>query len=168
MCFAIFWGCNYDILLIFHCICLLPVAALFVSIISQFAFAINLTLRLFTFYSFFLLSLTEKEPLPHWQRFFSTQPHGLRHFEFLAVTRTAMWIRSGLHLIQSYTAHTDYFEIDKIDSCISILCSRIGYNNANHRLQRGDLVLILCLLYSYIIANTSWPLPPVLFLIGLP
>lgn len=33
-------------------------------IIPHFAFAINLALRLFTFYSFFLLPLTEKEPLP--------------------------------------------------------------------------------------------------------
>jgi hypothetical protein len=33
-------------------------------IIPLFAFAINLALRLFTFYSFFLLLLTEKEPLP--------------------------------------------------------------------------------------------------------
>ena len=50
-------------------------------IILLFAFVINLVLHLFTFYSFLAFSVRwKKSPYHNWQRFFPTQPHGLRHF----------------------------------------------------------------------------------------
>ena len=52
-------------------------------IIPLFAFVINLVLHLFTFYSFLVFSVRwKKSPYHNRQRFLSTQPHGLRHFQF--------------------------------------------------------------------------------------
>ena len=89
-------------------------------------------------------------------RFNLTQLCGLRPTRkncLVAMHFNLMQSRRLLRLILIFCNHTDCF-YHAICS-ISILCGCNGYNNANYCFQRWDLFSILCLLYSYIIANTS-------------
>ena len=93
----------------------------------------------------------KKSPYHNWQRFFPTQPHGLRHFKFL----------------QSYRLRRALDYLWALKFCLSILCSHADcdtafccYTAIGSSFQSYTVTLIVCLFATLLIFH--WYLPPVL------
>ena len=137
----------------------------------------------FIYFLFIFVARRKKSPYHNWQRFSSTQPHGLRHFKFLAVTRAA--------LCQKASKASD---VHSFNLMLTILCGHVGYvakmvvhtlNDKGFNLmqpyglrqrkcEQWQVRLWVSILYSHsncasfcCIANIPLLLPPAVLLISL-